>query len=68
MRFAQASFLLFPQVLFRGKLSDMAGDTPMQKLSAWLSDFGRALDLVDVTAAMELFEAHRFWRDLLPFT
>ena len=46
----------------------MAGDTPTQKLCAWLSDFGRALDGADVTAATELFGDNCFWRDLLSFT
>ena len=46
----------------------MAGDTPTQKLSAWVSDFGRVLDIADVTATTELFGDHCFWRDLLSFT
>ena len=41
---------------------------PTQQAGAWLADFGTALERGDVEAAVNLFEADSYWRDLVAFT
>ena len=41
---------------------------PSQAASAWLADFNSALSSGDVDAAVALFEADSYWRDLVAFT
>src|SRR5687768_399524 len=42
--------------------------TPTQKASVWLADFGAALERADLDAALALFHADSYWRDLVSFT
>jgi putative flavoprotein involved in K+ transport len=46
----------------------MIARTPDQELSCWLATFDGALSRCDVDAAMNLFLADAFWRDLVAFT
>lgn len=39
-----------------------------QQVSAWLSNFGSALDRADFDAAVKMFEEDSYWRDLVSFT
>ena len=41
---------------------------PTQAASAWLADFNSALTGGDIDAAVALFEADSYWRDLVAFT
>ncbi len=41
---------------------------PTHAASAWLADFGTALERQDLDAAMTLFNADCYWRDLVAFT
>src|SRR5512137_2699295 len=41
---------------------------PTQAASAWLADFNSALERQDVDAAVSLFDADSYWRDLVAFT
>ena len=41
---------------------------PTQAASAWLADFNSALTSGDIDAAVALFEADSYWRDLVAFT
>ena len=41
---------------------------PTQAASAWLADFSSALELQDIGAAVALFDADSYWRDLVAFT
>ena len=41
---------------------------PTQVASAWLADFNSALERQDVDAAVSLFDADSYWRDLVAFT
>ncbi|MDM0115888.1 NAD(P)/FAD-dependent oxidoreductase [Variovorax sp. J22R133] len=41
---------------------------PTQAAKTWFSDFGDALAKGDVDAAVDLFEADSYWRDLVAFT
>jgi putative flavoprotein involved in K+ transport len=41
---------------------------PTQQASAWFADFGHALASGDIDAAMALFDADCYWRDLVSFT
>jgi putative flavoprotein involved in K+ transport len=41
---------------------------PTQAASAWLADFTAALERQDVDAAVALFDADSYWRDLVAFT
>ncbi|HEY2257331.1 MAG TPA: NAD(P)/FAD-dependent oxidoreductase, partial [Variovorax sp.] len=41
---------------------------PTQIASAWLADFGSALERGDIDAVLALFEADGYWRDLVAFT
>jgi putative flavoprotein involved in K+ transport len=41
---------------------------PTQRASAWLADFTSALTHDDVEAAVALFDADGYWRDLVAFT
>ena len=41
---------------------------PTQAASAWLADFSSALEHQDVEAAVALFDADSYWRDLVAFT
>ena len=41
---------------------------PAQRASAWLADFGTALERDDIDTAVALFEADGYWRDLVSFT
>ncbi len=41
---------------------------PTQAASAWLADFASALASQDVEAAVNLFDADSYWRDLVAFT
>jgi len=41
---------------------------PTQAASAWLADFNSALERQDIDAAMALFDADCYWRDLVAFT
>ncbi len=41
---------------------------PTQAASAWLADFGTALERQDIAAAVALFGADSYWRDLVAFT
>jgi putative flavoprotein involved in K+ transport len=42
--------------------------TPTQQASTWLADFGAALERADLDAALALFDADSYWRDLAAFT
>jgi putative flavoprotein involved in K+ transport len=46
----------------------MIARTPDQELSCWLATFDSAMSRCDVDAAMTLFLADAFWRDLIAFT
>lgn len=46
----------------------MSETSPTQQASRWLSDFGAALAESDIAAAIELFGAECYWRDLVAFT
>ena len=48
-------------------MSDSA-PTPTQQASTWLADFGAALEQADLAAALALFDADSYWRDLVSFT
>jgi putative flavoprotein involved in K+ transport len=48
-------------------MSDSAR-TPTQQASTWLADFGAALERADLDAALALFDADSYWRDLVSFT
>jgi putative flavoprotein involved in K+ transport len=41
---------------------------PTQAASAWFADFNSALEGQDIDAAMALFDAEPYWRDLVAFT
>jgi len=41
---------------------------PTQAASAWLADFDAALQRQDIDAAVALFDADSYWRDLVAFT
>jgi putative flavoprotein involved in K+ transport len=41
---------------------------PTQAASAWLADFQTALERRDIDAAVALFDADPYWRDLVSFT
>ena len=41
---------------------------PTQAASAWFADFQSALERRDIDAAMALFDADSYWRDLVAFT
>ncbi len=41
---------------------------PTQIASAWLADFNAALESQDIDAAVALFDADSYWRDLVAFT
>jgi putative flavoprotein involved in K+ transport len=41
---------------------------PTQAACAWLADFGQALAQQDIEAAVKLFGADAYWRDLVSFT
>jgi putative flavoprotein involved in K+ transport len=41
---------------------------PTQAARAWLADFGQALAQQDIEAAVKLFGADAYWRDLVSFT
>ena len=41
---------------------------PTQAASAWFADFQSALERQDIVAAMVLFGADSYWRDLVAFT
>ncbi|WP_431274739.1 NAD(P)/FAD-dependent oxidoreductase [Variovorax ureilyticus] len=41
---------------------------PTQIASAWLADFNTALERQDIDAAVALFDADSYWRDLVAFT
>ena len=41
---------------------------PTQAASAWFADFQSALERHDIDAAMALFDADSYWRDLVAFT
>ncbi|SCK62155.1 putative flavoprotein involved in K+ transport [Variovorax sp. HW608] len=41
---------------------------PTQIASAWLADFNAALERQDIDAAVALFDADSYWRDLVAFT
>jgi len=45
-----------------------AARTPTQQASTWLAKFGAALERADLDAALALFEADSYWRDLVAFT
>src|SRR5690348_1110120 len=42
--------------------------TPTQQAATWLADFGAALEHADIEAALALFDADCYWRDLVSFT
>src|SRR5829696_6931227 len=48
-------------------MSDSA-PTPTQQAAAWLADCGAALERADLDAALALFDADSYWRDLVAFT
>src|SRR4051794_6850468 len=48
-------------------MSDSA-PTPTQQVAAWLADFGAALERSDLDAAVAMFDAESYWRDLVAFT
>ena len=41
---------------------------PTQAAGAWLADFSSALESQDIDAAVALFDADSYWRDLVAFT
>jgi putative flavoprotein involved in K+ transport len=41
---------------------------PTQAASAWFADFSTALEAQNIDAAMALFDADCYWRDLIAFT
>jgi putative flavoprotein involved in K+ transport len=42
--------------------------TPTRQVSAWLSEFGTALDRADIATAIGMFGDDCYWRDLVSFT
>jgi putative flavoprotein involved in K+ transport len=42
--------------------------TPTERVSAWLSEFGAALERGDIVAAVGMFDDDCYWRDLVSFT
>ncbi len=42
--------------------------TPTQQVSKWLSNFSKALETKDISAALEMFADDCYWRDLVSFT
>ena len=46
----------------------MTHANPSQRASAWLGDFGAALASGNTAAAVAMFDAECFWRDLVSFT
>jgi len=48
-------------------MSDSA-PTPTQQATTWLAHFGAALERADIEAALALFDADSYWRDLVSFT
>ena len=46
----------------------MSDRSPTERVSAWLADFGAALERGDAAAAVALFGAECYWRDLVSFT
>src|SRR3954453_9330652 len=46
----------------------MHDTAPAAKAAAWLAMFSEALDARDIAAAVELFAADCYWRDLVAFT
>ena len=42
--------------------------TPTERVQRWLSDFGAAIERGDHAAAVALFDADCYWRDLVSFT
>jgi putative flavoprotein involved in K+ transport len=48
-------------------MSDSA-PTPTQQAATWLADFGAALERADIEAALAMFDAESYWRDLVSFT
>ena len=47
---------------------DAVRDEPAQQVTEWLSKFGDALARGDSAAAVDLFDADSYWRDLVSFT
>ena len=47
---------------------DAFRDGPELQVTEWLSKFGNALARDDIAAAIDLFDADSYWRDLLAFT
>jgi putative flavoprotein involved in K+ transport len=47
---------------------DAVRDGPAQQVTEWLSKFGDALARGDIAAAVDLFDADSYWRDLVSFT
>lgn len=45
-----------------------ASTTPTQQISAWLGDFGGAIERSDNVAVEALFDKECYWRDLVAFT
>ena len=48
-------------------MNDLASH-PTELASAWLGDFSTALEKQDIDAAVALFDADSYWRDLVTFT
>jgi putative flavoprotein involved in K+ transport len=48
-------------------MSDSAS-TPTQQASTWLANFGAVLERADLEAALAMFDADSYWRDLVSFT
>ena len=46
----------------------MSDKTPSRRASQWLADFGAALATGQADAALPLFDAECYWRDLVAFT
>jgi putative flavoprotein involved in K+ transport len=42
--------------------------TPTQRVSAWLTHFGAALEREDIAGAVAMFDDDSYWRDLVTFT
>ena len=46
----------------------MSENSPTDRISTWLSDFGAALEGGDIPSAVAMFDDDCYWRDLVSFT
>ncbi len=51
-----------------GRRQELLDKTPTTKLAALVSRFGKALSRGEINAAVKMFQADSYWRDLVSFT